>query len=245
MLLHGILMSSWAFRHALESLSADLRPIAICLPGHGWSSRGPGDYSIGGLARVVAKVLDQLGIEQADFVGNSLGGAVALRLALDSPERVRRLVLIAPAAVPLGAIGPLLWLQGAHLGPLYRTLFTQSLFAGILRRFAYQQPVVDDAYLSVVWGRLASGDGWVAAAKIARQLQRDMRGLHAELPKVLKRSLVVWGEQDGIIDARFAPLVAARMGRARPHIFANCAHCPMEEHPEAFLELLEGFLREA
>lgn len=242
LLLHGILVSSWSWRHVIDALDSSFRPIALCHKGHGWSSKAAGNYSVGGLAESVLDVLDALGLDRVDIVGNSLGGGVALRIALDHPERVGRLVLVAPAAVPLGGLRLLLGLQGAHFSGLYKAVLRRPVIELLLKHLAYAQPIVDAEYMRWMWGPLDSGETFVAAARVSRHLARDMKAVYDDLPRVFKRTLIVWGERDGIIDARFATRLAARMPRARAHVLADCAHCPMEERPEAFNTLLADFL---
>lgn len=99
-LLHGFSgdYNNWLF--AMEDLKSTGRIIAPDLPGHGASSKQVGDGSLAGLAATVAGLLDELGIDSAVIVGHSLGGAVAIQVALSYPDRVRALSLICPVGLP-------------------------------------------------------------------------------------------------------------------------------------------------
>lgn len=99
-LIHGYSgdLNNWLFN--VEALAAEAPVIAIDLPGHGESSKDVGDGSLAFLADSVTKTLDALGVQRANLVGHSLGGAVAARLAADHPERTASLTLIAPASLP-------------------------------------------------------------------------------------------------------------------------------------------------
>ncbi len=94
LLLHSGGMSSEEWRRHIPALARQFRVIAPDLPGHGHTPP-PADepLSIGAMARAVRTLLDELGIAEAHVLGSSMGGAVALRLTLDTPERVSRLVL--------------------------------------------------------------------------------------------------------------------------------------------------------
>src|SRR5262249_46529024 len=95
--LHGSGGNGAVFAGVLQELAAAPSPLAIDLPGHG---RSRGLDSLGSLERMAAFVgafLDEWGIARAVLLGHSLGGAVALRLALDRPAAVRALVLCASA----------------------------------------------------------------------------------------------------------------------------------------------------
>ncbi len=99
LLLHGLGASSFSWRHNLSPLARHFRVLAPDLPPHGRSAApADGDYTPEALSRAVMDFLDRRGISRTAVAGNSLGGALALLLARDYPERVSALVLLAPAA---------------------------------------------------------------------------------------------------------------------------------------------------
>src|SRR5688500_5018863 len=94
-LLHGIARThaDWTAQH--ELLSDRFRVYSVDLAGFGGSDPLPGRYSLQALADFVERFLDAVGVtEPAHLVGNSLGGAVAMRVSVQSPERVRTLALV-------------------------------------------------------------------------------------------------------------------------------------------------------
>lgn len=97
-LLHGFGgdLNGWMFNQ--PALAARHRTLAIDLPGHGGSEKRLEEGDVAGLARIIVAALQALGIDRAHLVGHSLGGAVALDIALRHPNRVASLSLIAPAA---------------------------------------------------------------------------------------------------------------------------------------------------
>lgn len=90
-------LNSWMFNQ--PDLAAKQATYALDLPGHGASSKAVSDGSVAGLARVVVAFLDAVKIDKAHLVGHSLGGAIALTLALQHPGRVASLTLFAPAGL--------------------------------------------------------------------------------------------------------------------------------------------------
>lgn len=95
--LHGIGGSSASWQGVIGSFADTHHVAAIDLPGHGQSDvpdAGQSDYSVAGLARAVTEALTQLELERVTLVGHSLGGAVAIAVALAAPDRVERLVLV-------------------------------------------------------------------------------------------------------------------------------------------------------
>ena len=101
-LLHGFLCSSLIWEKIIPLFKKENKLILIDLPGHGKSSKTPGRYPPRRLAAAVLDVLDATRIQQAWIMGNSLGGATAIQLALDAPERIKGLILIgAPGGTPI------------------------------------------------------------------------------------------------------------------------------------------------
>ncbi|HLY54298.1 MAG TPA: acetoin dehydrogenase dihydrolipoyllysine-residue acetyltransferase subunit, partial [Stellaceae bacterium] len=98
--LHGFAadMGHWAFN--LDAFGETRTLLTLDLPGHGGSTKNVGDGTTTALARAVLDVFAALGVEFADLVGHSLGAAAALQVAIEAPERVSRLVLVAPAGLP-------------------------------------------------------------------------------------------------------------------------------------------------
>src|ERR687885_1619742 len=100
--LHGLGGSGSTWQTVLADLAVRHRVCALDLPGHGASDKpapATADYSVAGLARAVAQALDLLGLAPAVLVGHSLGGAVAMQVALDRPAAVSRLVLVDSAGL--------------------------------------------------------------------------------------------------------------------------------------------------
>ncbi len=99
LLLHGFGgdLGNWMFN--LDSLAEKHRVLALDLPGHGESVKTNVDPSLSGMATFVSKFLDVLSVSTVNVVGHSMGGAIAMQLASDSPETVRSLGLICSAGL--------------------------------------------------------------------------------------------------------------------------------------------------
>ena len=90
-------LDNWLFN--IDALAQKARVYALDLPGHGQSSKTPGDLSIEGLARALLAFLEGVGVERAHLVGHSMGGLVSLQATLFAPERVNSLTLIDSAGL--------------------------------------------------------------------------------------------------------------------------------------------------
>jgi pyruvate dehydrogenase E2 component (dihydrolipoamide acetyltransferase) len=103
-LIHGFSadMNNWLFT---APALAESRPVyALDLPGHGASDKNVGPGTIAHLAKTVSDAIDALGLQKAHIVGHSMGGAIAMRLAIDTPAKVASVSLVASAALPGGII---------------------------------------------------------------------------------------------------------------------------------------------
>jgi pimeloyl-ACP methyl ester carboxylesterase len=209
-LVHG-LAGSWRWwSPLLERLARMHRVHAIDVP------RQRGSVPGTALSAWLARKLDEAELDQVDLAGHSLGGLVAAELAALRPERVRRLVLVAPAGIPCGRSLP-----GRSL-PLVETLYD-------LRRSL--PLVVSDALRAGPLG-LAHGIAYVSS-----------RDLWAELPEVRAPTLLLWGERDRLVPLWVAEEWQRLVPHARLELLP-CGHVPMLEQPGAVADHIEAFLRE-
>jgi pimeloyl-ACP methyl ester carboxylesterase len=143
-MLHGASSNLEVMRPLAERLSQTHRVILVDRPGHGWSTRANfSDSTPQPQARMISQALEKLGVGRAIVVAHSWSGALALRIALDHPDRVAGLVMLAPVAYPwpggvsqynyivtTPVIGPLLaYTVTLPLGLLLAEPGTRSVFA--------------------------------------------------------------------------------------------------------------------
>jgi pimeloyl-ACP methyl ester carboxylesterase len=127
-LIHGLGGQMHNFTHSLlDRLKRDHRVIIIDRPGSGYSTRPRrGSASLAAQAHTIAHFIDALGLKRPLVVGHSLGGAIALVLGLDHPEKVGGLALLAPATQPAKAVPPLF--RGLYVkSPFMRRLVAWTL----------------------------------------------------------------------------------------------------------------------
>lgn len=138
LLLHGWGASAYTFRRTMLPLAdAGYRVLALDLPGHGLSDK-PADrarYSLDALADAVRETMDLAGVDRAAVAGHSMGGGVALQLALRHPERVTHLALLGAARIGrVKAVGLLRVLAVGAATPLHPYLVTRGGVHLLLRR---------------------------------------------------------------------------------------------------------------
>lgn len=240
-LLHGLSATHANWEHTIPAFAGRWRVVAPDLPGHGSSGKPDAPYTIDFYAGVIRSLGRQLGLSDAVVVGNSLGGQIAIELALSYPAWTRALVLAAPA----GAFGPLsLRALGWALGAATRPGVLRLTLPRTLERCFYDraQPGLD-MRRRLLAERLSAPDYPHFARAVSRSLAGALHGSGQALHRLTQPTLVVWGRDDRVL-----PFWGSRwLMRAVPHArFAaldRCGHLPMLEQPAEFNRLTADFLR--
>jgi abhydrolase domain-containing protein 6 len=212
--------------------------VLIDLPGHGRSIDVPeSQATIRHHAEAVLRVLDRTGIERAVMCGNSMGGGVALRLAISWPDRVAGLVLVASIGRDVHDGGALAWVDHNPLIP--READIDKFIELVLER---PPPVGKAVIRHVITQR----------ARRAESLQRLFRGFvlaggEAGVPRDLAGiavpALVIHGEQDRIISKRTAEDLVLALPRGELVVMRGVGHAPQLEAPRHTARLVERFAR--
>lgn len=244
---HGLGGTKASFLTTIAALSGEYRVIALDLPGFG-DSHKPLDaaYDAPYFARAVTATMDELGIDSAHLVGNSMGGRVAIELGLLEPGRVRSLVLLAPA---------LAWLRDRRWrwllrGPLPKLgliqpaprVITEPLVRGLVPggREGWTAAGIDEFLRSFLTPR-----GRVAFYESARNIYMDEphgeEGLWTRMEKLEPPSLFVWGTDDTLVPIGFRKHVQRVLPDAE-HRVLSCGHVPQMEEPERTHETMRDFL---
>ena len=234
----------------IDSLAEHFRVIVPDMPGYGRSAKGVDQSDpFGYLADMIRGLLDELGIGTAYLVGNSYGGAAALRLALDTPQRVGKLVLMGPGGigttrgVPTAGLKSLLAYYGGD-GPSRDKLET------FIRNYlVYEGACVPDSLIDTRYA--ASVDPEVVADPPLRRpsgptalrtlwrmdLTRDKRLKHLQTP-----TLVLWGRDDKVNRPSGGPMLANLMPNAELVMTSRTGHWMQWERAELFNRMAVDFL---
>ncbi|HWS94288.1 MAG TPA: alpha/beta fold hydrolase [Mycobacterium sp.] len=238
-LIHGLDASTYMWRYNIDALARDHRVVAVDLLGCGYSQRiADADYSLAGHARRVASVMDLLGIADAVIVGHSLGGLVGLRLATDSPGRVRRLILIAPAtpseAHALSAaryffpLRPIVYALAQNRALRRRALMTLYGHPG---RAADEAADQDIKMARMVGHRRA-------IARLTRALARER---YPDPAGVTVPTLIVWGTRDRLIRRSHVDWLVERIPHAYLLLVPGAGHMVPEERPSFTNNVIAAF----
>ncbi|TVT48163.1 MAG: alpha/beta fold hydrolase [Denitromonas halophila] len=236
-------VSAWAnWRLVMPALAEQARVIAPDMAGFGFSARPDGyDYTMDNWVAQAVGVLDALDIEQADLVGNSFGGALALALAIRHPQRVRRLVLMGSVGVPFEITAGLDAVWG----------YTPSLenMRALLDLFAWDRTLVNDELAQLRYAasiRPGFQESFSAMFPAPRQRWVDaMASTEADIRTIDHETLVIHGRDDKIIPLANSLTLAQWIDRAQLHVFGRCGHWTQIEHAARFARLVGDFLAEA
>ncbi len=242
MLLHGIAVSSWAWRFNLEALARDFYVIAPCHRGFGWSGRPRRGFAVSDLARFVWTLRARLDIERLSLVGNSLGGAVSLELAQRYPDAVEKLLLVNAVGLKRQRPWRLLHTQQRPLGLLYRAAVNRTMMRAALATFAYRNLKVDSTYMAGFWPNFRRRGSMRALLGVARELPASVAAIEGRLDTVRCPTLVCWGAGDGILPLNGGRALHTQLPGSRFVTFEASGHCPHEEEPDRFNALAREFL---
>lgn len=215
-MLHGLDGSSRWWEPTLVALSSRFRCLALeFVRFDQWRERGR--VALPRSSAFVAAWLAALGIERADVIGHSMGGYSACRVAIEYPELVRRLALVAPAVLPLpersllelARFVPFIGSVAPGFAP---TLVADSLRTGPLR--------------------------WLRSTLELTQAEP------LQLEQIAAPTLLLWGEQDPLVPLADAEIVRSRIPNARLIVVPKSRHVPMFESPVACNAAISDFLAE-
>jgi pimeloyl-ACP methyl ester carboxylesterase len=247
-LLHGIARSLDDFADQHDLLDDTYRVYSVDLAGFGESDPLPGATTLPAITDAVAAFLESIGeTRPAHLVGNSLGGAVAMLLALRYPDRVRTLVLVDSAGFGQEVT---IALRVLALRPLGRLLLRPSrsgarrMEAAIFRNRGF----VTEARVERALALARRPHGATVMLELTRSLG-TFRGVRrpwrdaviAATAAAAVPTLVVWGDRDLILPAAHLEAAKRVLPHARTHLFADTGHMPQIERAEEFAELVRAF----
>ncbi len=236
-------VTAWAnWRGIIPQLARTRRVVAPDMLGFGYSERpADGQYNQQRWVEHAIGVLDALGIAQADVVGNSFGGGLALALAIRHPGRVRRLVLMGSVGVRFPLTEGLDQTWG----------YTPSLdnMRKLLDLFAYDRSRVTDELARLRYeASIRPGFQESFAAMFPPPRQNgvdDLASSEEEIRALPHEALIIHGREDRIIPLQASQTLAQWLTKSQLHVFGQCGHWTQIEHAERFARLVEDFLTEA
>lgn len=250
LLLHGLNGCVENWRWNISALAQRHRVFALDGPGHGLSQPDERATALDFMCELMVEFMRSQQRARASLVALSGGGLVALKLAIERPEIVEKLVLVDVAGLGRDVNSRMKIVS--VLPPLPANLYRRSLTRDELQFWLHRvffhnpsaltEPMLDDFYTNL---------GRAHTMQTATRLMRwgiNLRGqkfvLANRLREIRAPTLIIWGKQDKMIPVHHAYRAARRIPNARLIIFDPCGHLPMMECPTPFNEVVLKFLDE-
>ncbi|MEO1712496.1 MAG: alpha/beta hydrolase [Bacteroidota bacterium] len=248
---HGLGSYIPAWRKNVVDLRKDFRCIAVDLPGYGKSSKGKYTGTLPFFAEQLIALLDHLQLEQVTLVGHSMGGQISMVTALQYPDRIKRLVLCAPAGFETFNEGQKEWFREVITANGVRLTPVESIKANLGSNFLNfpkdAEFMIDDRIA------MRSADdfpGYCYIIPKSVQAMVDMP-VYDELPNITQPVQVIFGKQDNLIPNRFlnpgsttkiAEDGASRIPNAQLNIVNKAGHFVMFEQAEEVNQIIRAFM---
>jgi pimeloyl-ACP methyl ester carboxylesterase len=248
-LLHGSNASLHTWEPLVARLGAEYRIISYDQPGHGLTGPHPrDDYSAGGMFDALQAVTKAAGVERFTIGGNSMGGWVAWRYALEYPGRVDALLLIDAAGMPLreGEKAPPLNLgfrimRNPVLRPLAEQITPRDLVKKSLLQSVAKKDIVTEAMVDRYWELLRfPGNRRASVVRASTDREPSIAGHIGEIAAPV---LVLWGKEDRLIHVSAATTFKERLPQAELVLLDGVGHIPMEEAPDETAAAIKTFLQ--
>ena len=236
------------FRGVLPKFSAQFRCLVLEFPGFGVSDDAGGHPMIAAHG-AAASFIDALSLDRFDIVGNSMGGSVAINLAIQQPQRVRRLVTIGGIGTNLFTPGPS---EGIRLLQEFTEDPTRQRLIDWLNCMVYDPALITEELIEERWSLATDPQALQTARRMyskaafakmtAAMAKSDAPLPWATMHKVAAPSLLTWGRDDRVSPLDMAIIPMRTIPNAELHVFPNCGHWAMIEAKEAFESTVLAFL---
>ncbi|MER6220022.1 alpha/beta hydrolase [Streptomyces sp900105755] len=231
----------------IAELAKEYRVVVPDLPGYGRSTKGvDGTDPFGHLADHIRGVLDRLGLERAHLVGNSYGGACALRLALDTPDRVDRMVLMGPGGIgttrtlPTRGLNSLLnYYSGDGPSRLKLEKFIRTYL--VFNAAEVPASVIDSRYQDSIDPEVVANPPLTRPKSLGAVWKMDFTR-DKRLERLPVPTLVLWGAADKVNRPSGGRMLAGRLPNCDLYEVANTGHWVQWERAELFNSLCADFL---
>ena len=249
--LHGLGGNIFTWRNFIKPFSLNNKLILVDLKGFGASPK-PLDlhYSLEEHADEIYRIIVRDNLTKLTLVGNSLGGAVALlvaiRLSKHEPNRLSRLVLIASGAYKEYLPRYLMLMRTALGLPMIYLAPSRLATRFVLRAAYYDSRKLTNDQTTAYSRPMGSRAGRHALLQTAKQcIPAQSEEMIRSLSDIAVPTLLLWGRQDAIIPLKVGQLLEHAIPNARLEIIESCGHIPQEEQPDQTIQRISRFMAEA
>jgi len=243
-LIHGIPTSNLLWRKVMPELAKTHKVFAPDMLNYGKSDK-PADanVSIEAQSRLIVKFMDKLGLRSADIVAHDIGGGVAQLIAVNYPERVRKLVLIDTVCFDSWPIPEFLPLQKAGAEEAMSCASFLKMMRGFMPQGVHNKEVMTDEVIDLYLSPWSTEDGKKTLFRNFRRLNPEYtQAVAGELKHLAKETLIMWAENDVFQKPAYASKLQATIPNAKLIWIKDAGHWLMEEKPEEISGHLIAFL---
>ena len=242
-LLHGFFFDSCLWNKSLDALAARFKVYALDFWGFGYSTREPMDCGYPLYADQVLKFMDALNIRAASLVGQSFGGGTCISFCVRHRDRVRKLLLVDPAGMPLNMplLGKIMNLAG--IGEFLLGLNGDFLRKMTLTTLLYDKSLITRDYLdNVTRHQKIKGSNEASLNFLRKQFVFALLDDIRKLGEMGVPTLIVWGRNDKSVPVERGQEMHRILKGSRLVVLERAGHCPNEEHWQQFNQLAIDFL---
>ncbi len=250
--IHGLGSYLPAWKRNVEALRSEYRCIAIDLPGYGKSSKGEYPISMSFYADVVAEFIGKLGLQSAILCGHSMGGQISMTVALKHPQKVKKLILCAPAGFEAFSEGEKQWFREVVTAQGVRLTPPAQIRTNLMGNFYTMPPDAEFMITDRILMRGMKQFDWYCWT-IVKSVQAMVNEPVVErLHQIQQPTLILYGENDNLIPNPFlhggktesvAKVGASKIPTNKLVIVPRCGHFVQFDQSELVNEEIRGFLR--
>ena len=217
-LVHGLSGSTHWWRRNVPTLSQHYQLYLVDLPGFGSMRRFARHFVLTNAANWLLQWMKAIHVQQAHFIGHSMGGYICIRLAAHQPQAVHRLVLVSPAGLPTGRSLP------GYFIPL----------------------LVAIRYMKLSFLPILFIDGLKAGPRALLRAARDLltQNVQEDLKLITAPTLLIWGENDTLVPPIFGEILHKEIAHSSLHILKKAGHVGMFDSAREFNSTVLKFLAE-
>ncbi len=247
-LLHGFGGQIWVWEKQISALSRHHRLYIPDLLGYGYSDRPKVDYTPALFIDSIRQLMDQLGLQRASLIGNSMGGGIAWAFALAHPERIDKLVLIdsiPPDTVPAVRNPSFRWFLAIRDLPvlpyLAVRLATRGMLRATLKEMVFDDHLITDAVVERQY-RIGRIEGTPRVMTSTVRHVEEVKRYANDLSTLRKPTLIIWGDKDEVFPLPVGEELRAAIRDSELLVIKESGHMPMWEHPDETNQAILEFL---
>ena len=251
-LIHGLGTYAKGWTRNIDVLAEHHRVIAVDLPGYGKSDKGHYKYTMDFYSKVLTELMNNLNIDNAIVAGHSMGGQIAMTMALDYANRVEKLILISPAGFERFEDGEGDWMINVMTPELVKDTPIRAIDTNLRYNF-FETPQYAEFLITERIQLRGASDFDRYCYAVSKNVQAMIDGyVYDRLDQITQSTLILWGENDELIPNRFlhagwtkdiAKIGEQEIPNNKTMLFPKCGHFLQFEKPIETNQAILEFIR--